>query len=338
MNMTKPKVVAAVQPENRLCVFTPEVEAELAQFAEVVNLGREGKFTAEQMAAALVDAHGLITCWGTPKVTAQMVRQARGLKVIAHAAGSLRPIIEREVLDMGIQVTSQAGAIARAVAEYTIGMILTGMRLVWRQDRLLQCSRDWKASAVPVDQCWELAGRTVGVISLSRVGWLVARKLTALEAKVVAFDPYADDESFRSCGARKVSLEALFQRSSVVTMHAPVTDSTRSMVGASLLGLLPDGALIVNTARAVLFDGHALENELVSGRLRAAIDVTEPEPLPADSGLYGLQNVLVTPHQAGLSVEAQRRQGLEAVEDIRKIFSGQALVHAVRPGQWDILA
>lgn len=339
--MTKPKpiVVAAVQPDSRRSVFTPEAQAELAQFAQVIDLGQDGKFTAEQMAAALAHAHGVITCWGTPRITCQMARQAKELKVIVHAAGSLRPVIDKEVLDLGLQVTSQAGAIARAVAEFTIGSILMGLRLTWQADRNLQASRQWHSSGPPVDLCWEVAGRTIGVISLSRVGWLVARKLTALEAKVIAYDPYADDQAFLSSGARKVkSLEALFDQSSVVTMHAPVTSETEHMVGASLLCLLPGGALIVNTARGVLFDQKALEDELVTGRLRAAIDVTDPEPPPADSRLYGLPNVLVTPHMAGLSVEARQRQGFQAVEDIRKALDGQTLAYAVRPDQWDILA
>lgn len=334
----RPRVVAAVQPDSRQRVFTPEAEEQLAAFAEVVNLGQNGRFGEEQLAAALADAAGVITCWGTPKITGSMARQARCLKVIAHAAGSLRPVVDREVLELGIQVTSQAGAIARAVAEYTIGMILTGLRLTWQADRRLQASRDWKSSVPPGDLCWEVAGRTVGVVSLSRVGWLVARKLSALEAKVLAFDPYADDASFQGSGARKVkTLEALFERSSVVTVHAPVTEETCRMVDGPLLAKLPDGALLVNTARGCIFDQKALEDELAAGRLRACLDVTDPEPPAADSRLYGLPNVLLTPHQAGLSVEARQRQGLGAVEDVRRVLAGERLSYGVTPDRWDIL-
>ncbi len=338
MAESRPVVVAAVQPGSRTSVFTAEIEARLAEFARVVNLGAQSRFTTEQMATALIAAHGLITCWGTPKVTGQMARQAKNLKVIAHAAGSLRPVIEREVLDLGIQVTSQAGAIAIPVAEYTVGLILAGLRLVWRQDRLLQQSHDWGASQPGMDPCWELAGRTVGVVALSRVGCLAARKLTALEAKVIAYDPYAPAAAFAACGAQKVSLEELFERATVVTIHAPVTDQTQKMIGAGLLRRLSDGALVVNTARGVLFDQAALEAELVSGRLRAALDVTDPEPPAKDCRLFGLPNVLVTPHQAGLSVEARRRQGLGAVDDVKQVLCGKKLPHAVSPKQWDILA
>lgn len=338
MPSAKPIVVAAVQPASRKRVFTAEAEACLDQFARVIHLGRDTNFTADQMAEALKDADGLLTCWGTPKVTAAMARQAPRLKVIAHSAGSLRPVIDREILDMPIQVTSAAGEIAKAVAEFTIGMILTGLRMVWSSDRLLQASREWKPSAPPDEVCWELASRTVGVISLSRVGILVARKLTALEAKVIAYDPYAPDATFAACGARKVSLEELFEQATVVTMHAPVTDETQKMVGADLLRRLKDGSLIVNTARGILFDQQALEAELVAKRLRAALDVTDPEPLPKDSPLYGLPNVLITPHQAGQSMESLWRQGLASVEDIRQVCAGQKLAHAVTPEQWDILA
>jgi phosphoglycerate dehydrogenase-like enzyme len=338
MAAARPIVVAAVQPGSRKRVFTRDAAAYLNEFANVIHLGRGGNFTAEQMAEALSEAQGLLTCWGTPKVTAAMAQRARSLKVIAHSAGSLRPIIEREVLDLGIQVTCAAGEIARAVAEFTIGMILTGLRLVWRSDRLLQASREWKASGPPDEVCWELAGRTVGVISLSRVGILVANKLKALDAKVIAYDPYASQQAFAGCGARKVTLAELFEQAPIVTMHAPVTDETHKMVGADLLRRLADGALIVNTARGVLFDQQALDAELVSGRLRATLDVTDPEPLPKESRLFGLANVLITPHQAGQSLESLRRQGFSAVEDIRQVLKGQNLAHAVTPRQWDILA
>jgi phosphoglycerate dehydrogenase-like enzyme len=335
---TKPIVVAAVQPGSRKRVFTPEAEACLNEFAQVVHLGREANFTSEQMAEALTSAEGLLTCWGTPKVTATMARQAPHLKVIAHSAGSLRPVVEREVLDLGIQVTSAAGEIGKAVAEFTIGMILTGMRLLWRSDRLLQASREWKSASPPDELAWELAGRTVGVVSLSRIGQMVSRKLTALDAKVIAYDPYAPDSTFAICGARKATLEQLFEQATVVTMHAPVTDETKKMVGADLLRRLANGALIVNTARGILFDEQALAAELVCGRLRAAMDVTDPEPPAKDSPLYGLPNVLITPHQAGQSLESLRRQGLVAVEDIRQALSGQQLANSVTGRQWDILA
>jgi phosphoglycerate dehydrogenase-like enzyme len=338
MTASKPIVVAAIQPDSRIKVFPPQTEASLARVARVVNLGTQARFTSEQLAAALRTAHGVITCWGTPRITFEMARQAKDLKVIAHAAGSLRTVIDKDVLSLPIQVTSQAAAIAMPVAECTIGLILTGLRLTWRQDRRLQASRDWDHGSPPADLCWELAGRTVGVVSLSRVGRLVARKLAALEAKVIAYDPYAPADVFAACSAENVGLEDLFDRSSVVTLHAPVTDTTRGMIGADLLARLTEGGLLVNTARGVLFDPQALEAELMRGRLRAALDVTEPEPPPKDWPLYGLQNVLVTPHQAGLSVEARQRQGCRAVEDVTHVLTGQTLTQAISLEQWDISA
>ncbi len=335
---SKPVVVVAVQPGHRDSVYTSETQAKFARVAEVVNLGVDRPFTAEDLAAALPAANGLFTCWGTPRVTAEMARRAPNLKVIAHSAGTLRSVIEPAVLDLGIQVTSQALQIGRAVAEFTVGQILSGLRLVWLQDRLLQTSRDWHKGRPDPDLCWELAGRTVGVVSLSRIGRLVASKLTALEAKVIAYDPYADAEAFAACGAEPVDLPTLFERATVVTVHAPVTDQTRHLIGRDLLAKLPDGALIVNTARGVILDEAALTDELVGGRLRAALDVTDPEPPACDSRLYGLPNVTLTPHQAGVSVEARRRQGLAATDDILAVLAGERLPQAVRPEQWDILA
>ena len=162
--------------------------------------------------------------------------------------------------------------------------------------------------------------------------------LAALEANVIAYDPYAPDSTFAACRARKVTLEHLFEQATVVTVHAPVTNETKKMIGKDLLRRLPDGGLIVNTARGAIIDEQALAAELVCGRLRAALDVTDPEPPDKDSPLYGLPNVLITPHQAGQSLESLRRQGLVAVEDLRIALAGQKLAHAVTLRQWDILA
>jgi len=334
----KPKVVVAVQPSVLETVFPASTLSKLEQFAEPVILGRSGQITADRLAEAIRDAQAVITCWGTPKVTAEMASAARELRIIAHAAGSVKAYVDKELLRQGIVVTSQAGAIANAVAEFTIGLILLGLRLTWRSDRLLQATHKWKEVRPPLHLAWELAGRTVGVVSLSRVGMIVAKRLADMEAKVLAYDPYADEAAFAACRARPASLEDLFRNSSVVTLHAPLTDETRGMITAGLLRLLPDGALLVNTARGGIIDHAALEAELVSGRIRAALDVTDPEPPPEDSPLFGLENVMLTPHQAGLSVEARLRQGLGAVEDVRRALQGQPVTNAIRPEQWDVLA
>jgi len=335
----RPKVVLAINPGLMGLLMPDETLDGLGKFADVEQIGQGAEMTEESLSRALREADGIITSWGTPTITSAMVGQAPRLRIIAHAAGSVRSIVQREVLERGVVVVTQtAYEIGYAVAEFSLALILGGLRLTWLADRRLQQTRRWREAGPPIEQCWDLRGRTVGVVALSLVGRQVVPLLTPFDCRVLAYDPYAPAEVVRRLGVEMVTLEYLFEQSEVVTIHLPLIDRTREMITAELLGRLPDGALIVNTSRGAVIDERALAVELQSGRLRAALDVTDPEPPATDSRLYGLENVLVTPHVAGGTIHARRAQGRRAVEDLRLFFSGQPLERRVSLEAWDRLA
>jgi phosphoglycerate dehydrogenase-like enzyme len=335
---TRPKIVLAVPQQLMPLIMPPETLQALQAFAETQCLGQDGNIAPESLSGALPQADGLITSWGTPPITPQMLQSAPRLRIIAHSAGSVRPVVCREVLERGVVVTQAAYEIGYAVAEYTVGLILAGLRLTWALDRRLQQSRQWKATRVPIETCGELRGRTVGVIALSQVGQQVVPLLRPFGCRILAYDPYASPHLATQLGVEMVELTTLFEQSYVVTIHLPVTEQTRKLITADLLARLPDNALIVNTARGAVIDEQPLTAELQSGRLRAALDVTDPEPPAPDSPLYGLDNVLLTPHVAGGSIEARRRQGQRVVEDMRLFFSGQPLPRQITLDVWDRMA
>ncbi|HMO57270.1 MAG TPA: NAD(P)-dependent oxidoreductase, partial [Roseiflexaceae bacterium] len=129
------------------------------------------------------------------------------------------------------------------------------------------------------------------------------------------------------------------QRSDIVTLHAPVTPQTLGMLGAAEFALMRDGALFVNTARGRLIDHAALLAELQAGRLHALLDVTDPtEPLPLDSPFYALENCVVLPHMAAVTIEARRRQGMMVVDEIERFLAGEPLHFQVTPDRWDTMA
>ncbi|HUW83103.1 MAG TPA: hydroxyacid dehydrogenase [Phycisphaerae bacterium] len=334
----RPKVVVAIAAGHMPLIMPAGTIEALRAFADVRLLADEGEITADVTAESLRDADALMTCWGTPAVTPSMLDDAANLKIIAHTAGSVRPIACRQILQRGIVLTQGAYQIGYAVAEHTLMFILAGVKLTWAMDRELQRTRDWKAIRQPVEKLWELRGRTVGVVALSQVGEQVVPLLAPFGCKVIAYDPYATAELIERLGVETVGLEELFDRSEIVTIHLPVTDETRGMITAELLARLPDNALVVNTSRGAVIDEQALIGELRSGRLRAALDVTDPEPPAADSPLYGLENVLLTPHEAGNTIHARHSQGRQAVEDIRRVLSGGRPDRQITLEMWDRMA
>lgn len=271
----------------------------------------------------------LVTGWGTPQLPRV---DGDALKLIVHSAGSWREALAPEVFDADVSV-SQAGsdAMARAVAEFALTMELVLLREVHTYDRGMQITRDYVASRQPE---FGTAIHVVrhGIVGLSRVGVWHARMLRALGVDdIVAYDPYFPPELATELGVKLAPLDEVMA-SPVVAAHAPVTPETRGMIGAAQLALIPEGGVFLNTARAAIVDGGALERELVSGRIRAGLDVFDEEPLPAASPLYGLPNVLLTPHVAGATRQARWDQGRAVVDEIERFVTNQPLKYAIQEG------
>jgi phosphoglycerate dehydrogenase-like enzyme len=271
----------------------------------------------------------LITGWGCPPLTADVLADAPRLRAIVHTAGTVRHHVTEACWERGIVVSSAAAANAVPVAEYAVAMILlAGKRVpdIARQFRAERVQRDWNA-------LYPEAGNyraTVGLLGASLVGRRVADLLRPFDLEVLLHDPYVADDEVRALGAVPVGLDELFARGGVVSLHAPLLPATTSMVDARLLGLMRDGATLLNTARGGLVDAAALGRELLSGRLRAVLDVTSPEPLPADSPLWDCDGVLLTPHVAGSKSNELHRLADAAAEEVQRWAAGRPFAHPVR--------
>jgi phosphoglycerate dehydrogenase-like enzyme len=182
------------------------------------------------------------------------------------------------------------------------------------------------------------SGKTVGIVGASHVGRFLMRLLAPFDLRRLVCDPYLPVSTARELGAELCPLEELLRRSDVVTLHAPAVPSTRHMIGKAELAAMRDGSLLINTARGAVVDHDALLTELRSGRLRAILDVTEPEPLPNGSPLFDLPNVILTPHVAGsLGVEIHRLTDLVLAE-IERFVGTDTLAHEVKLEDWDVVA
>lgn len=285
--------------------------------------------------AALSKAEVLITGWGCPAIDERALRGAPRLRAVVHTAGSVKHLVTEACWQRGIQVTSAAAANAVPVAEYTVAAILFSNKRVLhardRYSRLRDQDTDWHV---------ELAGvgnyrRRVGIIGASRIGRRVNTLLRDFDLEVLLSDPYVDPGEADRLGVRLAGLPELFAVCDTVSIHAPLLAQTAGMVTRELLAAMPDGATLINTARGDLVDQVALEEELLSGRIWAVLDVTTPEALPASSPLYNLPNVLLTPHIAGSMGNELGRMADFALNELERWTKGLPFADPVHPAIWD---
>jgi D-3-phosphoglycerate dehydrogenase / 2-oxoglutarate reductase len=232
-----------------------------------------------------------------------------GLRVVARYGVGVDRVDLAAAERHGVTVTNTPGANAAAVAELTVALMLLLCRPVRQAERAVRVG-EW-----PVLSGSELGNRTVGLLGAGHVGSRVARVLEALGCTVLAHDPALDGS---------VPLDELLPRAEVLSLHAALTAQTRGMVGDELLSRLPEGALLVNTARGELIDEAALVRALDSGRLAgAALDALAEEPPPAGHPLVARDDVIVTSHIGGHTTEARQAMGRQAMEDLLAVLGGE---------------
>ncbi|WP_411139635.1 NAD(P)-dependent oxidoreductase [Streptomyces sp. x-80] len=218
----------------------------------------------------------------------------------------------------------EAGGSRRALA------LLHRVHRVHRFDHALRSGADWEtASTAPPRH--EIHGSEIGMIGASRTDRADIALVRALGARVSVGDPFLDAGEAARLGVRRVSLDRLLRGSRVVAVHAPATAATRRLLDARRLASMPDGAGLVNTARSWLVDEEALLAEVRGGRLDAAIDVFDTEPLPADHPFRTLPKVLLTAHQAAGTAEGRLRLGASAADEVRRLLDGREPAHPVGP-------
>lgn len=333
-----PGLAFAFAPLNVEALFCAEDLGRIGQLCRVLApqpLRRLDDATARLM---LGETEILVTGWGCPPIDKAVLAAAPRLRLVAHAAGSVRALVSPDVFDRGIAVVSAADANALPVAEYTVAAILFANKGVL--DFAARYRRERRPLGIYVNSGAEIGnyGKTIGLVGASRIGRRVAQLLRPFDFTVLVADPFFSPIAARGLGVEWVELDELAERSDVVSLHAPSLPETRHMIDRRRLGLMRDGATLINTARGALVDQEALIGELRSGRLKAVLDVTEPDALPADSSLYDLPNVLLTPHVAGAAGGELKRFGALIAAEIDRFVRGEALRHAIDPTTFNFQA
>jgi D-3-phosphoglycerate dehydrogenase len=230
-------------------------------------------------------------------------------------------------------VMNQAGANKASVAEHTFGLILTLAHRIAESDRRMRSDREFTREDL---MGHEIAGRTIGIVGIGQVGTEVARLSHAFGLRVLATDPFVDADEIRRRGAEPVSLDALLERSDIVSLHCPRDDTTVGMIRAAQFGRMKPGALFITTARGGIHDEKALAYALTSGHVGGAgLDVWQPEPPPLDHPLLALPHVVATYYTAGVTHEARHNIALLGSEQVLKALSGERPPRLVNPDAWD---
>jgi phosphoglycerate dehydrogenase-like enzyme len=297
-------------------LFSVADRARLASLGEVAWAAADQPLTSEQAVALLHDADAAIGSWKAPPPDELLLATCPKLRLWVHAAGSVKALFGPHLRGRGLVIASCAPAIAEQVAEFTVGLIIVGLK------RLVPNAAANRAGPVPKPPNALTPGSaTVAVIGASHVGRGVMRLLAPLGARVLLFDPYVSPDQARELGATKVDeLVELCASSDLVTLHAPLLPGTRHMLSGPHFRAMRDDTVFINTARGGCVDEAALLTELSKGRLSAFLDVTNPEPAAADSPLRRLPNVVLTSHIAGM---AEHRIGKQAVDDVEAFLSGR---------------
>jgi phosphoglycerate dehydrogenase-like enzyme len=323
----RPQALFAMTARNVPHLFPPGLLARLRACVDIDPALVAHDLTEPRVRETLARTEVLITGWGCPRLDAAALDAAPKLRAVLHAAGSVKGFTTPEVWRRGIAVSSAAAANALPVAEYTLAVILLAGKDVFAVRDRLRAQRTFPYGDIVPGVGNH--GRRVGVVGASRIGRRLIELLRPYDLAVTLTDPYVDAAEAARLGVPLLPLDELLRTSDVVTLHAPQTAETRHLIGARELALMPDGSVLINTARGALVDHEALIGELRTGRLRAVLDVTDPEPLPADSPLFDLPGAFVTPHLAGSQGNELARLGRTVVEEAERLSSGAGLLHAV---------
>jgi phosphoglycerate dehydrogenase-like enzyme len=262
----------------------------------------------------------LITGWGAPVLDAAYLAGAPALQAVFHTGGSVKQLVTGAAFERGIVISSAAPANARPVAEFTVAAIVLAAKRAFAPTR--------PGSGTPAP--YGLHGTTIGIVGASHVGRAVLDRLRGYDVRPLLHDPYLTAEQARVLGAQLVDLDRLCQDSDIVSLHAPDLPETHHLLDARRLALLHDGAIVINTARGRLLDHAALAARCAAGRLDAVLDITDPQPLPADHPLCRMPNVFITPHIAGSQGNELRRLGEFALAEIERYLAGAPLAGLVR--------
>jgi D-3-phosphoglycerate dehydrogenase len=282
------------------------------------------KLSPQELLQAIPNYEGLVVRSGT-KVTKEVLAAATKLKVVGRAGSGLDNVDLEEATRRGIVVMNTPGGNTITTAEHSISLMLSMVRMIPQATASTKAGKWEKGRFTGI----ELYNKVLGVVGMGQIGGHVARLAQGLLMRVIAYDPYLSPETAQKAGVEKVSLEELFRRADIITVHVPLTPETTKLINADSFKLMKDGVRIVNCARGGIVDETALYDALASGKVAgAAMDVFEKEPVDPNNPLLKSEAVVCTPHVGAATTEAQEQVAVAIAEQMADYLIKGVIRHA----------
>lgn len=314
-------LIAVKNADLKKMFFDSDTIARLAAFSEVGWIAEDQDFGSAELARIIGSYDACITSWGSPRFTSEVLERAGRLKFIGHAAGSVVAVVNEDIFDTDITVTNANKPLAKSTAEATVAFMLAG---AWNLSGYIGRMQAGGWSDNNKETVAGLQHQSIGLIGYGEISRHVIQLLQGFQADIRLYSRHCPPQEAERLGVKLCSLEELLAESRIVSLHSTWTPATEGLIGREQLRLMQDGALFVNTARGAIVDEDALVEELRSGRLHAALDVYQEEPMKPDHALLKLPNVLCLPHIGGFHHGLKSSFGRFVIDDLYRWTKGEA--------------
>lgn len=310
----------------------PEAIERLARFAEIDIWPEASSPSPEVLISKAAEVDGLITMLNDPIDTRVVEAGHRNhLQVISQMAVGFDNIDVASATKFGILVGNTPGVLSETTADLAWALLMAAARRIVESHNEVHRGI-WRPWGPDVLCGVDIYGATLGLIGFGRIGQAMAARARGFNMQVLYTQRHRNLEAESRLGATFVSLEDLLRRSDFISLHAYLSAETKGMIGKSQFEMMKPGVILINTARGAMIDHAALNEYLMNGKVAAAaLDVTNPEPIPQDSPLLALPNVIVTPHIGSASIQTRKRMAMMTVENIEAGLSGNPLPYCVNP-------
>lgn len=305
--------------------LTPRTMEQLNAIGEVAQNPYDRQLTMDEVVELAGDADVLITCWGTCMYHKADIERLPNLKLIAHFAGSVAPVVAQDVYETGVKVISGNDVFAKSVAEGCLCYTLAALR---RLEHYMDVMRTGGFKET-VFYNRGLFGKKLGIVGFGAIARHFLNLVRWFDLEVLIYSSHLTDEEAAKYGGRTASLEEIFSECDVISIHASNTPKTRGMITRELMERLKPDALLVNTARGAVIDEPAMFEMLLAGKFYAALDVYAEEPPAPDAPIRQCKNALLMPHMGGPTMDMRSVVALEVSKDIGRFGRGEALQYEI---------
>ncbi len=329
------KIAFLISNFGRRRVFKDQHIDRLSALGELSVYDRDDFLDREYVLDFVKGAEVIITSWQSPAIDEEILALCPDLRMLIHAAGSVKPVVTPALIERGIRVASSANELSRGVAETTLGLALAACKGAFFLPNDMKKGM-WNENNHKIKDFYNIK---IGVIGAGFAGRYFIKLLRDFRVDILVYDPTLTKEQIRDeLGAEKRELSELLAESDVISIHAPSIPETDNMLNETNIPLIRDGSILINTARGKLIDEAALIKECAKNRFTAILDVYWPEPPAVDNPLRKMDNVVLLPHVAGFETNGAFRVGEHTCEEAERFFAGEKLECEIDLSKLSIMA